>query len=502
MERIEQAIRQKYSPCPELTLENINSQLNAFRIGELRGAARTWEFMLERDGELFCNASKRFADVSRLPWEIMMDEESAEAEAHQDALTYFFNQLRATSVLEQDETGGLELLLRQMMTAQAHRYSVHEILMRIDDAGKKKVSAEFRHCPVWFFESRKGRLGFLREEFAIYGEPLKPGDWLTAVGAGLMRPISIAYIVKHYPLRDWLLYCSRFGIPSIHAETTAAKDSPEYKDFVTALENFVNNWIVVTNAGAKISLLEAKGSGTSLPFEPLVDRVDKLYSKLFRGSDLATGSQKDSVGASLQVSELNVFVQDDAVWACAAINERVVRPLIQYLFNTNSPKAWLKLLPPKPDTTDRDLKTAEFLRGSRVPIAINTVRERFGWPAPDDGEPVIESAAPDPAAGEEEDPLKKAVKDRMGLENSADQKAFAAAVAEDLQPFLQVVGERLDAVLQIPDPALRAAKWQTLWEETAPLREAIQADPASARQLEAVMAKGFKAGLQGKEPKK
>jgi phage gp29-like protein len=488
--RIEQAIRQRFSPFPELTMEILTAQLNSFRIGELRAMSRTWEVMMERDGELMANATKRFKDAARIPWEIMTDDDSPEADRHKEALVYFFNQLRATSVLEQDESGGMELLIRQLMTAQAYRYSVHEILWRVDNAGKKQVSAEFRHCPVWFFESRRGRLGFLRDEFQPHGELLKPGEWLVGVGDGLMRPCAIAYLIKHLPLRDWLLYSYRFGLPAIHGETSATKGSQEWDDFEEALNAWINGLIIQTNLGAKVTLIEA-GKQANAPFEPLVNMTNQLYAKLFRGSDLATGAQKEAVGASLQLSELNIFVADDCGWAAAQINERVVRPVIGNLFGT-APKAWLKLLPPKADTTDRDLKTAEFCRDSGVPISINTVRERFTWPEPAEGDALITAPAPAPArpGGDlpGEDPAD-------ALANAADHLAFSRALAADLQPFLTAVDERLQRILEIEDPYLRKARWDALWSEMEGLRKDIQADPAAALQLERMMAAGFSKGL-------
>src|SRR4051812_15327899 len=80
-DRIEQAIRMRYSPFPEMSMELLAQQLNAFRIGEIRPIERTWEVMFERDGELSTSAGKRFKDCARLDWEVFTTEKSAEADA-------------------------------------------------------------------------------------------------------------------------------------------------------------------------------------------------------------------------------------------------------------------------------------------------------------------------------------------------------------------------------------------------------------------------------------
>jgi phage gp29-like protein len=489
VEKVVEAIRQRYSPFPELSMEIIAQQLNCFRVGDLRPAARTWEVMMERDGELYANASKRFSDLSRLSYEIMADEESAEADRQKEAFIYFFDHLRATSVLEQDETGGFQLLLRQMMTAKAYRYSVHEILTRVDNPSKKEVTAEFRHCPVWFFEARRGKLGFLRNDFALYGEPLLPGEWLPAIGDGLMRQCAIAYLIKHYPLRDSLLYCARFGLPGVHGKTDAAKDSPEWNDFEAALKAFMNDWILMSNKGAEIALIEAsKGGSGTLPFDSLIERTDKLYAKLFRGSDLATSAAKDVTGADMQKGEKNIFVEDDAAWASDIIYERIIRPFSHYLFN-QEPLVYLKLLTPKPDTSDRDIKSAEFLTKHGVPIAISTARERLGWPKPEDDEEILQA----PQANE---PAPSSLPNDPALENSANENQFFAALAADLKPLR----DRLERVLQIEDPKLFEEKLRLLLTEIEQLKRDIAADPSSARALEALLAENFKRGVAAKTP--
>ena len=113
-------------------MEVLNTQLNQFRIGELRPAARTWEIMLERDGELSTPAEKCFSDVARLPISYVRDDDSDEAFQHEAALQYFYTHLTATSALDADETGGVNLLLRQLMTAHAFRYSAHEIGLQVE----------------------------------------------------------------------------------------------------------------------------------------------------------------------------------------------------------------------------------------------------------------------------------------------------------------------------------------------------------------------------------
>jgi len=394
--QIEWAIQQRFSPFPELTMEMLTAQLNAFRIGDLAPAARTWEMMLERDGDLAADANKRFEDLAGRSWEIMPVDRSVQALRHADALRYFYDHLCVTSILEQDETGDVALLLYQMAGAIAFRYSVHEIILRVDSPKDHKASALFQHVPVWFFESRRGWLGRLKQMFDIYGEPLAEGQWLPAVGKGWMRPCSVAYAIKHFPLADWMLYCRRFGLPGIQGLTDAQKDSKEWNDFAQALMAYSNDFVTLTNRANEIRLVESSGKG-ELPFERLIELTNRVYTKLFRGSDLATGSRssasgRNAVGASVQQGEKDILGKYDCRWASGILNARVDSPLLRYLFN-EEPMAFVKIIHPEETDAETDLRTAAFCVTNGVPISVRSARERFNWPEPQPGEAVINASA-------------------------------------------------------------------------------------------------------------
>ncbi len=459
--KIEQAIQQRYSPFPAMTMELLSSQLNAFRIGELRPAARTWEIMLERDGDLSAPATQRFSDAARLPWIIEKDDDSKEAQQDYDALMYFYTNLTATSVLEQNEVGGVSLLFRQMMTAKAMRYSVHEMLLRINSAGRREVTAELRHCPVWFFECRRGRLGFLKNDYSTYGVPCERGEWIAAVERFAAMPAcSVAYITKWRPLADWLLFSFRFGVPGIHGETSAAKGSAEWLAFVEALRTFANDWVSATSGAPgsnKINLIEAaKGGAGTLPFKELIERSDRLYARLFRGGDLSTQSREGAgtVGSDAQSGEGDIKLADDGQWLSDTCNANIDEPVIGYLFNRR-PRAWLRVQVPKKPETDREVKAMEFLTKNGGRVSMKTAHDRLQIPLADPAETELLKApvatpplnVPPPA-------------NPLGLGND-----LRTLLAEDLQHAIRMVSEQYAAIQTITDPTLRTARLDQLFAQ-------------------------------------
>jgi phage gp29-like protein len=391
--RIEWAIRLRYSPMPELNTKWVAANLNAFRIGELRVIGKIWEIMMERDGELAVNADKRAGDLAGLDWKIVSDG-SAEGDEHAAALSYFYRNLRVTRALDQDVAGGVSELLHQMASAHSYYYSVHEILLLIDNGAAREATAELRHTPVWFFESRRGYLGYLQHIFDVYGQPCLQGEWLTCVGSGWMRPLSMAYVLKNFPLRDWMVFCSRYGSGFLEGITDAQRNDPAWEEAREALERMANDGVVLHNRGVTLKFLETPAK-SALPFEPLVEHVNRLYAKCYRGIDLATGSRatepgqgRAAVGASVQKEESGIFLARDAAWATGYLNERLDRPVIRFLFD-REPRAWMAVVPPLDDTSEMDLRSVQTLAPMGLRISLAEAYKRFRWTAPQAGEPCL-----------------------------------------------------------------------------------------------------------------
>jgi hypothetical protein len=405
--RIEWAIRLKYSPMPELDMEMIQRYCNAFRIGELRDVGKIWEIMVELDGELAVNADKRASDLASLEWDIQSDG-SIEGDTHAEALRYFYNHLTATEALEQDDVGGVSQLIYQTAwNAHLYRYNVHEMLMQISNAGVRQVTAEFRHTPIWFMECRRGYLGYLQHIFDLYGQPCVEGEWFTAVGRGWMRPLSLAYCIKSFPMRDWLLFCQRYGSGFLIGETSAQENTPEWDQALEALESLANDATVLANKSTTFKFLE-QAQKTHTPFEPLVERVDRLYSKCLRGVDLATSSRGGAalaghggagsamgskpIGANMQQEESGILLSHDVPWFNGYANRRIDLPIIRYLFNAQ-PRAKFKLLHGE-EEQQPDAQDTQTWVNLGLPVAVAQARERTGWREPEDNEPILAASAP------------------------------------------------------------------------------------------------------------
>lgn len=505
-ERIRFTLQSRFSPIRNLTPELLSSQLEDFKIGYLRGAALTWDAIEQRDLLIKNVVGKRKKAVSRNGWEILAVDDTPEAQQHKAALEFFYNNLTATNVIEQDDQGGLNLLLRQMMDCVGKRYAVHEIVWKPQTAsgmemvtrgegeadGKKSalhldsfLTAEFRFVPLWFFESRTGKLRFLQQEHAVDGVPMMQGDWMVTVGDGLMEATSVGYMFKNLPLKDWLALCEKFGMPGIDAATDATPGSDDWNNLKEAVAAFGQDWAVIRNRAAQINFLEAGNVGNS-PQQPLVEYMDRAIASLWRGADLATIAKGDGTGASLQQDEGDILNEDDLVLCEDALNERASKWCIYYLFGTKRSLAYLKLSRPQNDTVDRDLKVDEFLVRHGVPVSVKDTLERYERPMPDKGD-VLLSAPAAPALPEDSSELANS---RPPGVSKVQVNRLAAAFAEDLKPLR----DRVERILAIDDVDLQRAKLQAFLNDLPQLLKDINADPESARVLEDALQRGILTG--------
>lgn len=524
--RITRELQARFNPIRSLTPETLSRQLESFKVGYIRELALLWDAMENRDINLKNVASKRKKAVSRLPWEIVTVEGAPEKEAQQqrEALKYFYDNITVTSALEQDERGGVGLLVRQMMDSIGKRYAVHEIVWQpanaagaaapkiargemIGEDGKAQplyldtfLTAEFRFCPLWFFESRTGKLRFLPVEHAIDGQEMRDSEWMVTVGDGIMEACAVAYMFKHMALKDWIAFSEKFGLPGVLGKTDAAKDSADWQAMEEAVESLINDWAAVTNRTSEIQLLETKGGAGNLPFPPLVEYMDRKIAAIWRGADLSTissGTGGDSTGASLQGDESEMLLQDDAQLASETLNKRVDCHVIRYLFNTNHCYAYIKIVPPKRQNIEQEIKVDEFLVKHGAPVSVQNALERYGRPNPDDADELLAAPASGaanavPAPGEDDDAKRdKALANEQRFEQTAKQ-TLARALAEDLKP----VRDRLASIMEIEDAAILRQKLTAFIAELPQLLKDIGADPESAKAFQAIIGASMINGME------
>ncbi len=382
--RVKHSLRARFNPIKTLTPDSLSTMLDEFSAGYLRSAALTWDAIEHRDDVIFGVAMKRKKSISRLNWEVLTIDDTDIAKRQQAALVYFYNNLTATNACDSNECGGFSLLVRQMMDAIGKKYAIHEIIFNLSEGKNStdmQITANFRFVPLWFFENRDGKLKLLLNEGSTEGVELEPGAWLITVGDGLMEACSIAYLFKHLPLRDWLVYCERNGMPGVKGVTDAPPNSQQWECAREAVEDFGAEFHALMSRGTDIEAIDLSASG-QLPYPALIDRMDRAIAALWRGSDLATLSRSNGTGASLQADETSILEADDAAMISETLNAQVDKFVLKHLFGDEPIKAYIRLIPSIRKNIKDEISLYRDLYDIGVPLALSDIRERFNLPMP------------------------------------------------------------------------------------------------------------------------
>lgn len=369
------SLRSRISPIANLTPQSLSRQLDEFHAGVFANVARTFEAIEQRDDILKGVASKRKKSPARLPWQVLTLDDSPQAAGQKLAVERLIQTLDVRAAHDKNLRGGLPLLIEQMMDSVGKRYACHELRFQKAADGTPGVALQF--VPLWFFENKDGALHFIDDK----GVParLNPDEWMITVGDGLMEATSIAYLYKHLPLRDWLLYCERNGMPGVKGTTDALPGTPEWENARQAVESFGAEFSALLTRGATLEAIDLSTKGT-LPYPALVARMDQAIVALWRGSDLTTLSSK-GVGASLQKSEAELIESHDCHFLSDTLNTQLISPFLRHNFGDRQPILVRFNLQPDPQL-EREIAVLRLLKEINVVVDGRFVLERLGLQVP------------------------------------------------------------------------------------------------------------------------
>lgn len=373
----------RFNPLADLSPRGLVTQIDQFRAGHVRHLARTMEAMEQTDDVLACVVPKAKAAVARRGWEVLtiQTDQKELAERQRGVLQRFYDDLRATNAMDQDQAGGFSLLLRQMMDAKGRQYAVHNLVWTAA-GGTYRVTAHF--CPLWFFENTTGRLRFLTDPWQVPGEPMERGAWMVTRGQGLMIASAVAWMFKHLPMKDWLTYSGLFGMPGVEGVVDAVEGSEEWQKVEAVVAAAAAGLKYVRRPGVEINRIEF-GTQGDLPFPALVERMDRALAAIWRGADLSTISAGtgQGQGASLQGAEAELIEADDCAWLSETLNHSLDRLVLDYVFGPDVPAlAYVRVIGPDRRNLAQDLAVDAFLLDSRFPMTMQSVSERYTRPLP------------------------------------------------------------------------------------------------------------------------
>ena len=457
-ERVRTEKQTRFNPLRGWTPDVLVRQLEAYARGEIAQLAWVMEWLEKHDDIISTVAPKAKAAVSRhgydvLPKAEVPPEQKQLAADQQGILQAFYQNLTTSDAVELEETGGMRLLVQQIMDAYGKGYAAHHIVWKPTRAG---LSAELVKVPTWFFEVRTGRMRFLQTTYAIDGVDLESmggrNAWMTSKGRGVMLAGVLARMFKQIPLQDWLTYCDRHGMPAFLGKTTAAKGSQGWNDMRDAVAGIGSEFGAVVNQGDVIDVLNLTGQG-EVPYVKLIDRMDRAQVMLWRGGDLSTMSRENGTGSNPQQDDSDELDADNAEWVSETINRHLTRQVIAWHFGRNAPVlVELKLRTKTRENLTQDLGTVKEAKAMGIRVSKPWFLSKFQVVEADADEPALgETATAVPSASTAAINAASGTPDMKDLE--AGMQDLRKALAKDMQP----IGDALFSALQAGDVAAMSA---------------------------------------------
>lgn len=402
-----------------LTPARVDSILRGSTTLQLGEQARLFREMEERDAHLAAEMAKRRRSILTCGWSL----QPAQGSGKRGEL------LARAAQASLEAMPDFEDLLLDLMDAVGNGFSALELEWQMlgGTAAPEWIVKAARHKPQSFFMLRsdcpppgdRSDLRLIDDTLRSAGSngsgllragiELRPFGWMVHIHrsrsgalprAGLYRGLLWPYILKHFGERDWAEFLESYGQP-IKTSSYPTNATPQQKGaLLRSLLALGHNGAGIFPEGMALELHDAVG-GQSDGFEKLVERMDRLQSKLILGQTLTSGADKSgSYALGMVHREVQMdILKSDAMQVAGTLTRELVYPLLALNKGLQDVRECPKFVFDVSET--EDLKglsgVLEPLVRSGLQIPVNWVHSKFGIPKPEEGEEVLlPVAAPSP----------------------------------------------------------------------------------------------------------
>lgn len=191
-------------------------------------------------------------------------------------------------------------------------------------------------------------------------------------------------------------------MPAFLGKTTAAKGTQGWNDMATAVAGIGAEYGAVINTGDVIDVLQLAGQG-EVPYERLVDRMDRAQVMLWRGGDLSTMSREGGTGSNPQTEATNELDADNAAWISETLNYSLTARVVAWDFGKTAPVLCkLQIRTKTPKNIAQDMSVVQSAVEMGVRVSKSWAVGKFGIVEADAGERALgETHRPSPPASKQ-----------------------------------------------------------------------------------------------------
>lgn len=396
MVRPEALDRWREYPADGLTPSRLAAVLRAADAGAAGEVLALFEQMEEKDAHLYSVANTRRLAVTGLKWRIVSAAETQEGvdrAAADEAAAYCREVLAALE--------GFDEILQHLALAIGRNIAVAENVW-------EPVGNELRLVEVAAVDFDRlafdelGQTRILTRQEPYEGMALPPGKFVVhtphavsghPMRGGLLRVSALAYLGKHFAMKDWLVFAEVFGMPLRVARYEPSATPEEKRELLAMLRSLGADAAGIFSKAVDLDLVEAGRGKAPPPYEKLCTFFNRELSKAWLGQTLTVepSGSPGSLAATRVHNEVRLDLrQDDLFKEARTIQRDVLGPVVRLKFGPAAPVPHFQRAydPPRDLRELADvLKTA--VNDLHMPVPAAWAHRALGIPVGGEGEAIL-----------------------------------------------------------------------------------------------------------------
>jgi phage I-like protein len=190
---------------------------------------------------------------------------------------------------------------------------------------------------------------------------------------GLLRVTALAYLAKHFALKDWLIFAEVFGMPVRIARYSPNATREEKRELLEMLKQLGADATGIFSKAVEIEIQHTRMPGETNLYENLCLYCDREISKAWIGQTLTTDTVRTlaSAGAAVVHDRVRRDIRDDDLRKEAhTLRRDLLTPLVRFGLGPQAPVPYFRRVLDQtldPEQLSRVLDVAVNNLGARVP---------------------------------------------------------------------------------------------------------------------------------------
>lgn len=392
-------------PSRGLTPASLARIMDAAERGDIVAQHELFLDMEEKDGHIFAEMAKRRRALLTVDWDIVAPRNASSKERKSAA--YIKEMLQ--------DVQNFEDVIQDALDGIGHGFACLE--MEWQRLGTEWLPKAVTHRPQsWFQMDKATRTEIRLRDGSSEGAQLWPFGWITHVHkakpgylsrAGLHRVLAWPYLFKNYSVRDLAEFLEIYGIPLRLGKYFSGASDDDKAALMQAVMSIGHDAAGIIPEAMAIEFVQVAGSGTSIPFEFMVQWCERTQSKAILGGTLT--SQADGKTSTNALGNVHNEVRHDLMMSDARqLAGTLTRDLVYPLYALNvggieDMRRCPRLVFDLGEAEDLKLYSDALpnLVNAGVQIPVSWVREKLRIPEPENNEPVLSASSsntpePDP----------------------------------------------------------------------------------------------------------